>query len=84
VVVSEEITIEEIINECRSAIKDVLVNITIFDIYRGENIGVGKKSLAINLVLQSKDRTLEEQSISSTISQCITTLEEKFDAVLRK
>ena len=54
-----------------------------FDVYRGEGIDEGFKSLAISIILQDVEKTLEEQDINTKIEQVVTMLTEKFEATLR-
>ena len=60
-----------------------LVGLNLFDVYRGENIGAGKKSLALSMTLQDTQRTLEENEIQSIVSDVVTQLTEQFGASLR-
>lgn len=55
----------------------------VFDIYEGEGVPAGSKSLALRLVLQSQDETLQEEQINSIMENVISGLTEKFDAKLR-
>ena len=40
--------------------KGLVADVELFDVYRGENLGAGKKSLAYHVLLQAKDRTLSD------------------------
>lgn len=74
-------------NDVLSAVKKIggnqLVGINLFDIYQGQGVPEGKKSLAISLVLQDNTRTLEEKEISETISMVVEGLRNEFNASLR-
>ncbi|GIW79262.1 MAG: hypothetical protein KatS3mg105_1069 [Gemmatales bacterium] len=50
-------------NEIRAAGSDLLRGIRLFDVYRGENIEPGKKSLAFALTYQADDRTLVDKEV---------------------
>lgn len=74
--------------QIESAIREVvdsscLKSFDIFDVYYGESIPEGKKSLAIALTLQSDNRTLVEAEIQSMIAIILQKLENTFSAVLR-
>uniref|UniRef100_UPI001590EAB6 phenylalanine--tRNA ligase subunit beta-related protein n=1 Tax=Salmonella enterica TaxID=28901 RepID=UPI001590EAB6 len=43
----------------------------------------GYKSLAISLILQDTNRTLEEEEIAATVAKCVEALKERFQASLR-
>ncbi|GLR70185.1 phenylalanine--tRNA ligase subunit beta [Agaribacter marinus] len=60
-----------------------LVDINLFDVYQGKGIAEGKKSLAISLWLQSKERTLEDEEIQQAVDNVVSHLEEHFGATLR-
>ncbi|CUX96010.1 Phenylalanine--tRNA ligase beta subunit [Candidatus Mikella endobia] len=83
IVVVDNIAVTDIINECKNVIGDQLININIFDIYHGNNIKKGFKSIAISLILQNKNNTLEEEEIAAIIEKCIFSLKSKFQAYLR-
>lgn len=60
-----------------------LVGLNLFDVYRGDNIGEGKKSLALSLTLQDTHRTLEENEIQTIVGDVVIKLTEQFGASLR-
>ena len=60
-----------------------IVGINLFDIYQGQGVPEGKKSLAISLVLQDTQRTLEDKEISDTIANVVEGLRTEFNASLR-
>jgi phenylalanyl-tRNA synthetase beta chain len=62
-VVPEEVTGERVVQEIRTAGGDLLRQVRLFDVYRGENIGPGNKSLAFALTYQSDDRTLTDKEV---------------------
>lgn len=60
-----------------------LVSINLFDVYQGQGVEEGKKSLAIGLILQNTTRTLEEQEIADSVSSIVEAVSTKFNASLR-
>ncbi|WP_256363947.1 hypothetical protein [Vibrio anguillarum] len=54
-----------------------------FDVYVGKGVEEGKKSLAIALMLQSTERTLEEADIASAVESIVTSVAAQFGAALR-
>jgi phenylalanyl-tRNA synthetase beta chain len=60
----------------------LLERIKLFDVYRGEQIDEGKKSVAFRVVLRSADGTLTEEQITAAMSRAVQELE-KIGAVLR-
>lgn len=57
----------------RSAGK-TLESLTLFDVYTGEKLGVGKKSLAYNLVFRAADRTLTDQEVDAAVQKVLKNL----------
>jgi phenylalanyl-tRNA synthetase beta chain len=60
-----------------------LVGINLFDVYQGQGVEKGKKSLAIGLILQDTTRTLEEQEIADNVTKIVEAVSNKFNASLR-
>ncbi|MXP67433.1 phenylalanine--tRNA ligase subunit beta [Pantoea sp. Aalb] len=83
IVVSEHIPAAQIIAECKKVCANQLVNINLFDVYRGKGVNKGKKSLAISLILQDTSRTLEEEEIAAIVNKCIEALQKQLHATLR-
>ena len=61
----------------------LLADVKLFDIFRGEQIGAGKKSLAYKLTYIAPDRTLEAQEVAALRSKIIKRMEHEFQAKLR-
>lgn len=83
VVVDETIASGEIVEACRIAGGELLKDAKLFDVYVGKGVGEGKKSLAIALILQSVERTLEEADITSAVNNIVHVIGEQFSATLR-
>ena len=60
-----------------------VTEVKLFDVYRGEQIGPGKKSLAYSLTYQSPDHTLTDQELLKTRQHIIRRLEQELGAYLR-
>jgi phenylalanyl-tRNA synthetase beta chain len=56
---------------------------TVFDEYRGPQVGEGKKSLALRIVLQSDETTLTDQAADAALARIVATLRERFGATPR-
>jgi phenylalanyl-tRNA synthetase beta chain len=61
----------------------LLADVKLFDIFRGEQIGAGKKSLAYKLTYIAPDRTLEAAEVSAMRNKIIKRMEYEFKAKLR-
>ena len=58
-------------------------NATLFDVYRGEQLGANKKSLAISVVFRDKNKTLQDADIEKQVGKALKNIKEKYNAVLR-
>ena len=63
VILDEAVTAEQVVKEIRGAGGALLAAVRLFDVYRGDSIGAGKKSLAYALTYQADDRTLTDKEI---------------------
>ena len=63
--------------------KELIKAVKIFDIYQGDNIGSGKKSIAFNVILEPKDKTLSDNDINQISKKIISTVQESTGATLR-
>ncbi|MGK2946554.1 MAG: phenylalanine--tRNA ligase subunit beta [Candidatus Malihini olakiniferum] len=83
IVVAENVSAGEVLLECKKIIINKLVDVNLFDVYRGNGMKRGYKNLAISLVLQDTSRTLAEEEIAVTVSRCVEALKQRFQASLR-
>ena len=67
----------------REAAGPELMEIRVFDVYRGEQVGPGKKSVAFSVVFQSPERTLSDDDAAALRGRIVTALRERFGAELR-
>ena len=67
----------------KSVDENIIQKVSTFDIYEGENIPKDKKSVAINVILQSLDRTLSEKDLDLISQKIIETVKEKTGATIR-
>ena len=82
-VVEQSTAAGDILDLVRKVGGDQLVGLNLFDVYQGQGIADGKKSLALSLVLQDTQRTLEEKEIADTVARIVSALSDEFNASLR-
>jgi len=82
-VVDESATVEMVTGLIRSAGGETVVAVRLFDVYRGAQVGPGKKSLAYSLTYQSSERTLSDQDVVLIRQRIIDRLEKELGARLR-
>ncbi len=83
IVTDERIPEAEISSEIKKINPDLIKKVELFDIYRGNQIETGEKSLAYHLYYQSDDRTLTEEEIKPIHEKVLQRLKTKFKAKLR-
>lgn len=82
-VVADDITASEVEKVIVKNAGNLLNNICLFDVYTGEQVGKGQKSLAFSLQFQSAEKTLTDAEIDPYFESIIKALEEAFNAKLR-
>lgn len=82
ILVPEELTAKNVIDEIKTIAKKTLVNAEIFDLYQDSGLN-GEKSLAIALEFSSKTRTLEAKDVDKQIDLILNHLDKKLNARLR-
>lgn len=60
-----------------------LINIELFDVYQGENLPVGKKSMAYSLTFQNREATMTDEEITAAMNKITKSLTEKLQAEIR-
>jgi len=83
IVVPEEVLAGEVERAVRQAGGELLMEVRLFDVYRGKQIATGKKGLAYSLRYQSPHKTLTDSEVDKIQQKITKTLREKFGAVLR-
>ncbi|MGD0006175.1 MAG: phenylalanine--tRNA ligase subunit beta [Anaerolineaceae bacterium] len=83
VIVDEETTAENVVEAIRKAGGKLLSQVHLFDIYHGEQIGPGKKSMAYSLTYQALDRTLTDSEAAKIRQRIVQALEKELGAKLR-
>jgi len=82
-VVPEEIEAGELVDAAREAAGPELREVEIFDVYRGEQVGEGKKSIAFSVAFQSPERTLSDEDAAALREKIADALAKRFGAILR-
>lgn len=75
---------EAIIRAARSAEKTLISNISLFDVYQGEHIDADKKSVAIEVTIQPKAKTLTDEDIDGISTKIIAAVEKATGGTLRQ
>lgn len=83
ILIDQDSSAEAVQQALREVAGTDLLELQLFDLYQGENLQKGKKSLALGLTFQHPSRTLTDADISPIIDSCIKALQAKFKAELR-
>ncbi|MFL5922947.1 MAG: hypothetical protein ACJ74S_03135, partial [Gaiellaceae bacterium] len=81
--VDEDVSAGDLVGAAREAAGPDLKQIRVFDVYRGAQVGEGKKSIAFSVAFQSPERTLSDEDAAALRGKIADALAERFDAVLR-
>ena len=83
VVCDEGVTVGALEESIRCGAKGLLKDVSLFDIYRGPGVAIGKKSVAFNLVLRADDRSLTGEEADEDVQSILAALKADHNAVLR-
>ena len=82
-IVNKNFNAQELVDIISNVNKDLIKEVKIFDVYQGENIPHDKKSIAINVTIQSMEKTLKDQDLDQINKTIIQTVEYKTGAKIR-
>lgn len=83
VIVDENVKGGELVDFIVKIGGNLLTDAFIFDIYKGEHLEQGKKSVALAMTLRHAEKTLEDAEINSVVEKVVSGLAEEYQAVLR-
>ncbi len=81
--IDKNIEFEQIEEIAAQTEKKFLKNVELFDVYEGKNLPAGKKSYAVNFILQDEQKTLNDKQIEAIMNKLIANLKSKLGAELR-
>ena len=82
-VVDESVAAGALIEVAKQAAGDALRELWPFDVYRGDQVGAGKKSIAFAATFQSSEKTLTDKEAAELRNRIVTALQSRFGAQLR-
>jgi phenylalanyl-tRNA synthetase beta chain len=83
VAVAEDVPVGDLVAAAQGAAGDELREIRVFDVYRGDQVGHGRKSVAFSVAYQASDRTLTDEDAARLRNAIVDALSEQFGAELR-
>ena len=81
--IDKNVEFEQIEQIARQTEKKLLKSVELFDVYEGKNLPEGKKSYAVNFILQDETKTLNDKQIEAIMIKLINNLKQKLGAELR-
>lgn len=81
--VDKSLAWQDVAQTVQASAGEHLTDVMLFDVYEGDKLPDGKKSLAFAMTLQDKTRTLSDDEIKALMDRVIVALTEKFNAQLR-
>ena len=82
-IVDRDVKAGDIVRTAQAADRKLITNVTVFDVYEGKGIDDGKKSVAIAVTLQPREKTLTDQEIEAVASKIVAEVTKKTGGVLR-
>ena len=83
VAVADDVPAAAVLASVRRAGGDLLADARVFDVYRGAQVGEGRKSLALNLAFRAPDRTLSDDDVAPLREQIVAALQSDLGGELR-
>lgn len=83
-VLDQTVSLQAIQRVAEQTEKNLLKNVSVFDVYVGKNLGEGKKSYSVSFTLQDETQTLTDKVIDATMDRLITRFEKELGALIRK
>ena len=81
--VPSELPVGELLSGIRSSVDDTFQDVRVFDLYEGDGVETGRKSIALGLTFQHHSRTLNEDEVNQSIDRILASLNKEFNVVLR-
>ncbi len=82
-ILDESIPVSELMDSIEALQQSNFVGVSLFDLYAGENIELGKKSVAFSLSYQSLEGTLSDDEVNGKVDEVLALMNDKFSAVQR-
>jgi phenylalanyl-tRNA synthetase beta chain len=82
-VVDRTVKAADILRATQSVDRKLITNVTVFDVYEGEGIEPGKKSIAITVTLQPREKTMTDAEIEAVAAKIVAEVGKRTGGVLR-
>lgn len=82
-IVERSVKAADVIAAARVADRDYITDVRVFDVYEGENLPMDKKSIALAVTFQPKDKTFSDQDIENLMNKVIENVRKKVGGIIR-
>ena len=82
-VLNKSFQVQDLVEIIFNTDKDLIKDVKVFDVYEGDNIPKGQKSIGLNVTIQSLEKTLNEEDLNKINQLIISTVEDKTGAKIR-
>ena len=82
-IINKNFKSQELVKMIKSVDNKLIKSVRVFDVFEGENIPEGKKSIAVNVTIQSEEKTLNENDLDNINKLIISSVESKSGAKIR-
>ena len=82
--VAASVTAQAVLRAARGAERSLIAGVSLFDVYEGETVPAGQKSLAIEVLLQPRERSLTDAEIEAACAKIVAAVSKATGATLRR
>ena len=82
-VLASDALASEVVRAAQSADKALISNVSVFDIFEGPSLGAGRKSLAIEVTLQPREKTLTDEEIEAVSAKVVAAVKKATGGEIR-
>jgi phenylalanyl-tRNA synthetase beta chain len=83
IVVDQSVALQTLLDGLKGQVFGLVQDIQLFDVYVGKGVPENKKSLALRIVMQDTQRTLQDSEVDAAMQQLVSCFEQAFGAQLR-
>lgn len=83
IVLDKDVAVGNLLDDIKKS-SEYIESVDIFDIYTGDKIEAGKKSVAISIILRKKDGTLDDNEIKKSVDKILTVINKKYNGNIRQ
>jgi len=79
----KNVSVYKLLSDIKSLLGKMVEDVKVFDVYRGESLGEGKKSVGLRLYMRSHEKSLSNEEVNEIVGKLVSVLEEKYRVKIR-